>query len=149
MDNQKIGNILTKGLDSLKNDITENLYKNNRVASGKSAKSLKVKVEVKGDEIKGVLLGSSVLEQLEFGRGSTKNAGSTATWERELRDWMRIRGIPESAFYPIWRKINRDGYKGTKGLVTDPITEFKKTIASELKAIIIKEIRKNGVNSNQ
>jgi len=149
VDNQKIADILNKGLEGLKGKILENLHKNNRVASGKTAKSLKVVTQIKGEDVVGRLLGSSVLEQLEFGRGKTKNAGSSATWETDLRNWMRIRGIDQSAFYPIWRKINAEGYEGTKGLVTDPITEFKNSFAKELKGVIVKDLRTNGVNGNK
>ena len=149
MDSKNTSNILQKGLEGLLNDITENLYKNNRVASGKTAKSLKVVMDVKPDVIKGQLLGSSVLEQLEYGRGKTKNAGSNASWESDLRNWMRIRGIDQSAFYPIWRKINAEGYEGTKGLISDPITKFKNNFAKQLKTQIVKDFSKNGINSNQ
>ncbi len=149
MDTKNTANILQKGLEGLLNDITENLYKNNRVASGKTAKSLKVVMDVKPDVIKGQLLGSSVLEQLEYGRGKTKNAGSNASWESDLRNWMRIRGIDQSAFYPIWRKINAEGYEGTKGLISDPITKFKNNFAKQLKTQIVKDFSKNGINSNQ
>ena len=78
-----------------------------------------------------------------------RSAGSTRSWEKDLRDWMRIRGIDQSAFYPIWRKINRDGYKGTKGLVTDPINVLTDSLAKELSIIIIKDIRNNGINGNK
>jgi len=149
VDSKNTSNILQKGLEGLLNDITENLYKNNRVASGKTAKSLKVVMDVKPDVIKGQLLGSSVLEQLEYGRGKTKNAGSNASWESDLRNWMRIRGIDQSAFYPIWRKINAEGYEGTKGLISDPITKFKNNFAKQLKTQIVKDFSKNGINSNQ
>lgn len=149
MDSKNTADILQKGLEGLLNDITENLYKNNRVASGKTAKSLKVVMDVKPDVIKGQLLGSSVLEQLEYGRGKTKNAGSNASWESDLRNWMRIRGIDQSAFYPIWRKINAEGYEGTKGLISDPITKFKNNFAKQLKTEVVKDFRKNGINSNQ
>jgi len=149
VDSKNTSNILQKGLEGLLNDITENLYKNNRVASGKTAKSLKVVMDVKPDVIKGQLLGSSVLEQLEYGRGKTKNAGSNASWESDLRNWMTYRGIPQSAFYPIWRKINAEGYEGTKGLISDPITKFKNNFAKQLKTQIVKDFSKNGINSNQ
>jgi len=149
VDSKNTANILQKGLEGLLNDITENLYKNNRVASGKTAKSLKVVMDVKPDVIKGQLLGSSVLEQLQYGRGKTKNAGSNASWESDLRNWMRIRGIDQSAFYPIWRKINAEGYEGTKGLISDPITKFKNNFAKQLKTQIVKDFSKNGINSNQ
>jgi len=149
VDSKNISTSLNKGLELLKNDILENLYKNNRVASGKTAKSLKVVMDVKPDVIIGKLLGSSVLEQLEYGRGKTKNAGSSASWETDLRNWMRIRGIDQGAFYPIWRRINAEGYEGTKGLITDPITKFKNTFAKELSAEIVKELKKNGVNGSK
>jgi len=149
VDSKNTANILQKGLEGLLNDITENLYKNNRVASGKTAKSLKVVMDVKPDVVKGQLLGSSVLEQLEYGRGKTKNAGSNRSWESDLRNWMSIRGIDQSAFYPIWRKINRDGYEGTKGLVTDPITKFKNNFAKGLKVQIVKDLKTNGINGNK
>ena len=149
MDSQKTGNILKEGLNGLLNDITENLYKNQRVASGKTAKSLKVVMDIKPNIVKGQLLGSSVLEQLEYGRGKTKNAGSNASWESDLRNWMRIRGIDQSAFYPIWRKINRDGYEGTKGLITDPITKFKNNFAKQLRTEVVKDFKNNGVNGNR
>ena len=149
MDSKKLGDILKGGLDGLLNDITENLYKNNRVASGKTAKSLKVKVKVSPNVVTGTLVGSSVLEQLEYGRGKTRNAGSNASWESDLRNWMRIRGIDQSAFYPIWRKINRDGYEGTKGLITDPITKFKNNFAKELRTEVVKDFKNNGINGNQ
>ena len=149
MDSKKLGESLNKGLNGLLNDITQNLYKNNRVASGKTAKSLRVVIDVTPDVVKGTLLGSSVLETLEYGRGKTKNAGSSPSWETDLRNWMRIRGIDQSAFYPIWRKINRDGYDGTKGLISDPITKFKNNFAKSLKDIVVKDFKDNGINGNK
>ena len=149
MDNKQIEDILNKGLLALKKDVLENLYKKDRVASGKTANSIKVSTSISGNIIKGLLLGSSVLEQLEYGRGKTKNGGATRTWEKELKAWMRIRGIEESAFYPIWRKINRDGYKGTKGLVSDPVSKFADNISKALKVEIIKDFKRNVINGNQ
>ena len=148
MDNQKVETILDRGLVVLQDDITKNLYKNQRVASGKTAKSLKVVTKITGNKIIGTLFGSSVLENLEYGRGKTVNASGNATWKGELLSWMRIRGIPEGAFYPIWRKINRDGYKGTKGLISDPRTKFKNNFAKQLKSIIVKDFKNNGINSS-
>ena len=149
MDSKKIETILNKDLTTLLNDVSENLYKNNRVASGKTAKSLKVVTKIAGEKIIGTLFGSSVLDTLEYGRGKTKNPSSSATWAADLRGWMRIRGVPEGAFYPIWRKINRDGYKGTPGLISNPVDKFKKALGVSLKDEILKDFRSNGVNGKQ
>jgi len=149
MDSKKIETILNKDLTTLLNDVSENLYKNNRVASGKTAKSLKVVTKIVGEKITGTLFGSKVLENLEYGRGKTKNASGNATWKGELLSWMRIRGIPEGAFYPIWRKINREGYKGTPGLVSNPVDKFKNNLAKSLKSVFVNDIKSNGFNSNK
>jgi hypothetical protein len=150
VDSKKIEEILRKGLDKVKSKIQSNLVSSGRNASGSTSKSLKVVSEVSADSVKVSLLGSKVLGALEFGRSpSEKGQKGKRTWEKELRDWMRLRGIDQSLFYPIWRKINRDGYKGTKGLVTDPIEEFKKEVSKQLSLQIVKDFRKNGINSNQ
>lgn len=149
MDNKDISVAITKALELAKKSIQSNLASSGRNASGKTSKSIRITSKVESDRVTGTMYGSSVLESLEFGRGKTKNAGSTRSWEKDLRDWMRIRGIDQSAFYPIWRKINRDGYKGTKGLVTDPINVLTDSLAKELSIIIIKDIRNNGINGNK
>ena len=143
----EISKILTKELNELKNSILENLYRNDRVASGKTAKSIRVEVQQKGEFTIGRIYGSKVLDILEEGRGKTKNASTTRTWEQELRSWMRTRGISQDAFYPIWRKINRDGYEGTKGLISDPIEKFNKGIANTFSKFIVKSVR-DGINRN-
>jgi len=149
VDNKDISVAITKALELAKKSIQSNLASSGRNASGKTSKSIRITSKVESDRVTGTMYGSSVLESLEFGRGKTKNAGSTRSWEKDLRDWMRIRGIDQSAFYPIWRKINRDGYKGTKGLVTDPINVLTDSLAKELSIIIIKDIRNNGINGNK
>jgi hypothetical protein len=149
MDSKKIAEILKKGLDSLSESIKKSLFNNDRVVTGKTAKSLRVDVKSTATQVKGALYGSSVLEQLEFGRGKTKNGGSNRAWEDDLRLWMKFRNIPQSAFYPIWRKINKEGYKGTAGLVSNPVDDFKKGVAKDIKSIILKDFKSNGFNSNQ
>ena len=149
MDSEKIRTILIKGLEDTKKSIQKNLASSGRNASGSTSKSLKVTSSITPTQVVAKLTGSNVLEVLEFGRGATKNASSNATWKGELLSWMRIRGIPEGAFYPIWRKINRDGYKGTPGIVSNPVDDFKKGVGKALKAVILKDFRSNGVSSNQ
>lgn len=149
MESKKIAEILKKGLESLSESIKKSLFDNDRVVTGKTVKSLRVDVKSTATQVKGALYGSSVLEQLEFGRGKTKNGGSTRAWEDDLRLWMKFRNIPESAFYPIWKKINEEGYEGTAGLVSNPVDDFKNDIGKALKAVILKDFRSNGVSSNK
>jgi hypothetical protein len=139
-----IAKILTNELNVLKKDIQSSLRSNDRVASGKTSNSLRVEVKEGQGVTTGFLYGSEVLDILEEGRSSTKNASSSRTWEKELRDWMRIRGIEQDAFYPIWRKINREGYKGTPGLISNPIERFNKALATSFKDEVIKTLR-NGI----
>tara|TARA_R110002153_G_scaffold231816_2_gene385032 strand:+ start:268 stop:771 length:504 start_codon:yes stop_codon:yes gene_type:complete len=167
VDNKDISIAITKALELAKKSIQSNLASSGRNASGKTSKSIRITSKVESDRITGTMYGSSVLESLEFGRGKTKNAGSTRSWEKDLRDWMRIRGIDQSAFYPIWRSINTYGWNpqnpskkskpipgrnsrgGIDGLVTDPINVLTESLAKELSIIIIKDIRNNGINGNK
>lgn len=46
---------------------------------------------------------------------------------KDIREWTRLKGIPESAAYPIARKI---GEKGTKGInFTEPFYDDIKVVA--------------------
>lgn len=139
--------IIEDELNVLSKAIVDNLRKNDRIASGKTANSLRVDVSEVNQSVSGKLVGSSVLFALQDGRKKTTNGGSTRSWEQELRDWMAIRGIPDNAFYPIWRKINAEGYEGTTGLIDDPITAFDKNIREKIKLDSIKTY-KDAINRN-
>jgi len=145
-----IRTVLSRGGEAIKLDIQKNLVKNNRVASGKTSRSLRVMTLITPTQVIMRLMGSSVLEQLEYGRGKTKNGTKgSSSWFNELLAWVKIRGLPEGSVYAIFKKINKEGYKGTKGLVTNPVDSFKDSVAKDLKAIILKDFKDNGVNSNQ
>ena len=159
MDSKKIETILRKGLEKTKVAIQNNLVSNDRVASGKTKNSLKIISSVTASQVKVKLIGSKVLERLEYGRGKTDNP-NTKDWKDSLKRWMRIKGIADSLFYQIWRKINAEGWNttrpnrtnpngGTKGIISDPINDFKKGVAKDLKVIIIQDFKNNGFNSNQ
>ena len=44
----------------------------------------------------------------------------------DIREWARIKGIPQTAVYPIAKKIGEEGYKGIN--FTEPIREDIKVI---------------------
>jgi hypothetical protein len=136
--------------------ITNGLDKYNRNASGKTKRSLRYEVTDK----KVSVFGESNLFQLEYGRGATKNKTTRTFTVATIEAWIVAKGIQptgiplKSLAYLIWRKINRKGYEGTKGVLTDTINpeNIKKWTASvaitEVKSIVkgIKEF-KNGINS--
>ena len=135
-------------LNDLRQDIIKSLKDSGRNASGKTANSMRVEVKERGGGVTGILYGSEVLDILEYGRSPSKGGQKgNRTWEKELREWMQIIGISQDAFYPIWRKINRDGYKGTPGLISNPIDKFNKGLSNGLKGLILESVR-DGIKRN-
>jgi hypothetical protein len=102
-------------------------------ASGKTADSLEV--ETSTNSVK--LLGSSVFEQLEYGRGSTKSGGTKGSGKLidSIKQWIKDKGIVSnikndknnsSLAFLITRKIhkmgwNRSNFGGIK-LISEVIT---------------------------
>ncbi len=102
-------------------------------ASGKTADSLEV--QVNKDNVK--LVGSSVFEQLEYGRGKTNSGGSKGGGKLidDIKQWIRDKGIVSNIkndsdnstlAFLITRKIhkegwNRQGYGGV-GLISKVVT---------------------------
>lgn len=102
-------------------------------ASGKTADSLEV--ETSNDSVK--LLGSSVFDQLEYGRGQTKSGGSKGSGKLidAIKQWISDKGIVsnikndnnnKALAFLIARKIHRQGWNrqgyGGVNLVSEVIT---------------------------
>jgi hypothetical protein len=64
---------------------------------------------------------------------------------QDIRDWCRLKGIPESAAFPIAKKIAREGYKGIH--FTEPfyddIKVIKDIMGKEYKDYVIKALIKD------
>lgn len=101
-------------------------------ASGKTADSLEVETSLNGAK----LTGSSVFEQLEYGRGATKSGGGGG--EKlidQIKQWISDKGIVSNIkndndnstlAFLITRKIHREGWDRAKyggvGLISKVIT---------------------------
>ena len=145
--------ILTKELTSIKDDIAENIIDQNRSATGKTIRSLKVEVSQDGNLIKGTISGRGSILTLEDGRGKSKSSGS-GDWKDDLREWMRARSIPQEAFYPIWKTLNEKGWNttlpnrtnpngGTKGILSDPINKGLESIEKKVSDFFIESALKD------
>ena len=98
----------------------KSLQDNNRVVSGQTAQSIKYKVK-NTDTL--IFEGDSHITALEEGRKGSQSTGGRGFFE-QIEQWVLDRGIPIEAAYPIYRKINREGYKGTEGLLSVPSEEI-------------------------
>lgn len=96
-----------------------------RVATGKTIKQILVITEGAN---RMYIVGPARLLALEKGRKPTSQTGPYQqaegfSFKQNLYLWMMARNIDKKFFYPIYRKINRDGYKGTPGVLADPLSE--------------------------
>ena len=124
--------ILNQEFELLKNDLIREYDRLNMRASGKTADSLEVETSVQGAK----LTGSSVFEQLEYGRNSSKSSGGGgAKLIDQIKQWISDKGIVSdikndadnsSLAFLITRKIHREGWDrsrfGGVGLISKVVT---------------------------
>lgn len=149
-----VADILEKELNKISEDVAKSIKDNDRSATGKTIRSLKVEVKESGNETTGTLSGRGFITTLETGRGASKSNGSGG-WKEDLLEWMRARSIPAEAFYPIWKTIQERGWNtslpnrtnpngGTKGIISEPIEKglqsIEQQIANRVAAVYIKSI---------
>lgn len=113
---QQLSDILNKQGEQGVQLYRKSLQDNNRVVSGQTAQS--IKYNVKGSTL--TFTGDEHITALEDGRKPTEGGGSGFGFFEQIEQWVLDRGIPKEAAYPIYRKINREGYKGTEGLLSIP-----------------------------
>ena len=117
----------------MKNDLITEYDKLNMRASGKTADSAEVESSAQGVK----LTGSSVFEQLEYGRGATKSGGSGGGVKLidQIKQWISDKGIVSdikndadnsSLAFLIARKIHKQGWDrsrfGGVGLISKVVT---------------------------
>ncbi len=141
----KIGLEITTG-------IRDGLIKNNRVASGSALNSLRFDVQVTPTLGTLQVWGASYIYNLEYGRGPTRNREGGVFTPQVIEKWIIAKSIQptgitlKSLAYLIWRKINRDGYKGTIGVISETINpqnvaNWLQYIGGEVTKTIEKEVR--------
>jgi len=112
---------LTTFLESLKADIIHSLQSNGKYATGQTVKQ--INVNTNGDSQQ--LQIPAHIQILETGRGPTgKNAipGSPPMIDR-IKQWCQAKGIPDKAAWAIKKSIDKKGFKGLPGVLTEPLSE--------------------------
>src|SRR5690348_12229529 len=114
-------------------DITEGLKDSlrsaNRNASVKTSESINFEIFEDGSSTTFQIVANKIIMAVEFGRGPTKKSG-TGVVKDSIRQWIKDKGIKgrdgineDSLVFLITRKIHREGYEGTPGLISDVINE--------------------------
>jgi len=110
---------LTPLLDSLKTDLINSLQANGKVATGQTIQQ--ITIVDNGDNASLQIPG--YLQELENGRGPTsKNAvpGNPPMIDR-IKAWCQAKGIPDKAAWAVKKSIDKNGYKGTPGILSEPL----------------------------
>lgn len=116
MDNQQS---ITQLLELLKTDVINSMQANGRYATGQTA----VQITIVSDSTKAQLQLAGYIQELEKGRGPTgKNAlpGDPPMIQR-IQEWCRAKGLPDKAAWAIKKSIDKKGYKGIKGIISEPL----------------------------
>jgi len=131
------------------NEIISVLQQNNKIASSQLISSINYQYQVDVNTIKLLIQSEDYLEYVDKGRAPGKFVPVD-----KLREWIRIKGIPEKALYPINYKIFKFGIKplnflesiraqyDTKGKFGIIVKEYNKIIADYMKWEF-KQIQKN------
>lgn len=116
-----------KALTNLGNDLLNGLvasfHQKGRVASGRTLNDITVNVEPG----RMYITGPFYLINLEKGRrptgaGGPVFRGSKISFYDSLKLWIESRGIDKKALFPIYVSINKNGFPGTPGLISKPLS---------------------------
>jgi hypothetical protein len=114
-----VNQITNDFLEALKTDVLTSLQSKGSTATGQTEQQ--IKIINNGNNIQLQL--PAYLLELEKGRGPTsKNAtpGNPPMIQR-IQQWCRAKGIPDKAAWAIKKKIDKVGYPGKPGILTEPL----------------------------
>lgn len=112
-------NHLTAFLECLKADVIHSMQSNGKYATGQTAQQ--ITADADGDNAQLQLPG--YLQLLETGRSPTSaNAlpGSPPMIDR-IKQWCLAKGIPDKAAWAIKKSIDKKGFPGTPGILSEPL----------------------------
>lgn len=112
---------LTTFLESLKADVIHSLQSNGKYITGQT--SQQIVIETDGDNPQLQL--PAYIQVLESGRKPTSpNAvpGSPPMIDR-IKQWCQAKGIPDKAAWAIKKSIDKNGFKGTPGIISGPLSD--------------------------
>ena len=115
MNNDQLINLL----ELLKTDVINSMQANGKNATGQTAKKLTIVKDGNGVQLQ--LPG--YMQLLETGRGPTGPdavAGNPPMIQR-IQQWCQAKGIPDKAAWAIKKSIDKKGFKGIPGLLTEPL----------------------------
>lgn len=113
-----IQDILRLGGEVFKSELSKQFDKYKMNASGRTLRSINPVVSEKTLTI----FGADYIQVVQDGRRPTKNTG-TGELLRAIKEWVRFKGIPIEAAYPITKKIHQEGtalFRGTDSRFTRP-----------------------------
>jgi len=111
---------LTPTLEALKTDLLNSLQSKG-VATGQTAQQITVTNTDGGAQLQI----PAYLQIVESGRGPTsKNpvAGNPPMIVR-IQQWCREKGIPDKAAWAIKKKIDKQGFPGKPGILSEPLSD--------------------------
>ena len=110
---------LIQFLELLKTDVINSLQAKGKNATGQTAKEL----IITGDEDRVKLQLPGYIQLLETGRGPTSPnavAGNPPMIQR-IQQWCHAKGMPDKAAWAVKKSIDKKGFKGVPGLLTEPL----------------------------
>ncbi|HWD89906.1 MAG TPA: hypothetical protein VG367_17360 [Mucilaginibacter sp.] len=113
--------LLNQFLESLKTDIINSLQANGKVATGRTAQQ----IAITNDGNTAQLQIPAHIQLLETGRGPTSAnpvPGNPPMIER-IKAWCQAKGIPDQAVWAIKKSIDKKGFKGVPGILSEPLSE--------------------------
>ena len=112
---------ISQFLESLKTDIIHSLQANGKMTTGQTAQQ----ITVVSDDSSVRLELPGYIQLLESGRGPTGAnavAGNPPMIDR-IKQWCQAKGIPDSAAWAIKHSIDKKGFKGIPGLLSQPLSD--------------------------
>lgn len=110
---------LTTFLESLKTDVINSMQAKGKIATGQTAQQ----ITIENDGDKALLQLPGYMQALETGRAPTsQNAlpGNPSMIER-IKQWCQAKGIPDKAAWAVKKSIDKKGYKGVPGILSEPL----------------------------
>jgi hypothetical protein len=134
---------LTTFLESLKADIINSMQAKGKYATGQTAQQ----ITIEGDGDTRHLQLPAYMQALENGRAPTgKNAipGSPPMIER-IKQWCQAKGIPDKAAWAVKKSIDKKGYKGVPGILSEPLGDDNinlrlNQVAAQIADAVVKNI---------
>ena len=106
-------------LEALRTDIINSLQAAGSDTTGQTAKSLTIVQAADGFQLRM----PAYMQLLETGRAPTSSnpvAGNPPMIQR-IQQWCQAKGIPHEAAWAIKKSIDKKGYKGKPGILSEPL----------------------------